>query len=121
MKQWILKLSKKNQLQGDYILEYMNKMRVLDEAFNTMKASDCEVRMNELVKGVETSYNENNRCLARLSEVEGGIIEVKGKFDRAKEDLVSDLEKVSALNSKRQMDEETRAMIDRMMNKNINE
>lgn len=119
MKQWILKLSKKNQIQGNYVIDYMTTMKTLDGAFNNMKASDCEMRMQEIVKGVETSYSENNRCLARLSEVEGNIIEIKGKYDRAKERLITDLEKISSLNSKKQMDEETKVIIQNMMNKDI--
>ena len=119
MKQWILKLSKKNEFQAKYILEYMNKMKILDDAFNTMKSSDCEVRMDELVKGVETSYNENNRCLARLSEVEGSIIQVKGRYDRSKDELVADLERISSMNSKRQIDEETKAMIEKLMDRSM--
>lgn len=115
MKEWIIKMSKKNEKQGKQIMTYMNKMHKIDNAFTTMKSSDCEIRIEELIKAVESSYNENNRCLARLSEIEGGIIETEGKHDRAQTSLVADLERISMLNNTKQVDEETRLRIEGML------
>lgn len=115
MKEWILKFIRKNEKHGDQVLEYMTRLNQIDNAFNTMKNIEREVRISELVKAVETSYNENNKCQARLADVQGEIIQIQGKHDRAQAELVSDLERISKLNSERQVDEETKLRIETLL------
>lgn len=120
MKDWIIRFSKKNEKQGQQVMDYMAKMNNIDNAFNTMKNSEREERIDELVKAVIKSYNENNKCQARLADIEGDMIQIEGKHNREQAELVNDLERISLLNSKRQVDEETRLRIEGLLRDDSN-
>lgn len=114
-KVWITKMTHANEHQGYNIIEYTKRMKEIDSAFNRMKQRDCEMDIKELVSSVQTSYNQNNECIASLSTIEGRMIETQGRIDRERAELVSDLERISKLNSQRQTDEETKLRIENLI------
>lgn len=112
---WITKMTHANNTQGNIIIEYTKRMKEIDAAFNRMKNKDCEMDIAELVNGVHTSYNQNNECIAMLSEIDGQNIETKGKIDRDRASLVADLERISRLNNQRQTDDESKLRIQNLI------
>lgn len=114
-KEWITRVTHANSLQGANVIGYTRRMKEIDQAFNKMKTRDCEMDIGELVAAVQTSYNQNNDCIARLAGVDGQIIECQGKIDRERAELVADLERISRLNSLRQADEETRLRVENLI------
>ena len=114
-KAWITKFSHTNSVHGNNIIEYIKRIKDIDGGFNRMKAKDCQMDIEELVKSVKTSFRKNNECTATLSGVEGQMIELQGKVDRERAALVADLERISRLNNQRQTDEETKLRIQNLI------
>lgn len=114
-KEWIVKMTNGNGQLGGNVIQYTRRMREIDDAFTRMKNKDCEMDIEEMVTAVTTSYNQNNDCLAKLSIIEGQMIELSGKIEKDRNELVGNLERISKLNNQRQLDDETKLRIENLI------
>jgi hypothetical protein len=114
-KAWVAKMITSNMVRGSNIIEYTRRMKEIDGSFNQMKGKDCEMDIDELVSAVETSYNKNNECIAKLSGIEGETIELQGKINIERAKLVANLEKIAKLNNSKQTDEDTKLRINNLI------